>query len=211
MHKSILNNIKYGEIDYTSLCVWLSQYQNPRREIYNLVKKNELVRIKKGLFIFGPHIQLSPYSSEVLANLIYGPSYISKEYALSYHGLIPERVENITSITPKRKKIFDTPIGRFTYEYQSLEKYKRGFTQVALGGGRHVLMATKEKALVDRIWKIENIKTEGDLENLLYDDLRMNDEGMRSLSMKRLHYICVPFKKPILKCLITHVEKCKHA
>ena len=50
--------------------------------------------------------------------MIYGPSYVSKEYALAHHGLIPEGVTLVTSITPKRFKHFKTPVGEFVYDYQ---------------------------------------------------------------------------------------------
>ena len=56
----------------------------------------------------------TPISTEILANLIYGPSSISLDYALYYYGLIPEHVRVVTSITPQRNKIFNTPIGQFT-------------------------------------------------------------------------------------------------
>ena len=46
---------------------------------------------------------------EVLANLIYGPSYVSYEYALTYYGLIPERVFEVTSATTQKNKMFNTP------------------------------------------------------------------------------------------------------
>ncbi len=50
-----------------------------------------------------------PYSREILANLIYGPSCISLEYALQYYGMIPERVEAVTSVTVGRSRKFSTP------------------------------------------------------------------------------------------------------
>ncbi len=63
---------------------------------------------------------------KVLANLIYGPSYISLEYALQYWGLIPERVETVTSITGKRNKFFTTPLGNFSYRYLHKSKFIQG-------------------------------------------------------------------------------------
>jgi len=65
-----------------------------------------LIRVKKGLYIFGPKIAIRPYSKEVLANLIYRPSALSFEYALSLYGMIPERLEVISSLTPQRDMSF---------------------------------------------------------------------------------------------------------
>jgi hypothetical protein len=36
----------------------------------------------QGIYVFGERYRRSPFSREVLANMIYGPSYISLDYAL---------------------------------------------------------------------------------------------------------------------------------
>src|SRR5205085_9208942 len=99
------------EIDYQFLLSLLLEYARPREKISAWLKSGELIRVKKGLYIFGPQVAQGPYSPEVLANLIYGPSAISLNYALSFYGLIPERVTTITSITNKRNKQFSTAVG----------------------------------------------------------------------------------------------------
>lgn len=80
------------EIDYQFLLSTLSEYARPRDKISEWLKSGDLIRVKKGLYVFGEHIALTPYSHEILANLIYGPSAISLSYALAFYGLIPERV-----------------------------------------------------------------------------------------------------------------------
>ena len=139
------------EFDYTLLTAALSQYSGVRQKINELLKSGVIVRVKKGLYVFGPAYNQAPVCKEVLANLIYGPSCISLEYALSYHGLIPERVETLTSITPKRDKDFKTPLGQFTYRYLSLDKYPHGIEQVWLNSTHPVLMASPEKAICDYV------------------------------------------------------------
>ncbi|MEA3441146.1 MAG: hypothetical protein U9R58_12785 [Chloroflexota bacterium] len=100
----------HGEIfDYQVLLYTLSGYRKPRDKITRLLAAGAIVRIKKGLYCFGDPFRKKPISREHLANLIYGPSYISIDYALSYYGLIPERVETITSVTTHRSRDFDTP------------------------------------------------------------------------------------------------------
>ena len=83
--------VGHEELDTLTLNSVLSGYSNPRDKISRLVKEKVLIRIKKGLYIFGPQFAEKPYSNEILANLLYGPSAISLEYALSYYGLIPEK------------------------------------------------------------------------------------------------------------------------
>src|SRR5262245_31791812 len=113
IRKSVVNE----EIDYLLLTSLLKQYKRPRDKITQLLKSGALIRVKKGLYIFGSRYAKKPYILETLANLIYGPSYISLEYALAFYGMIPERVEVLTSVTNKRDKIFKTPVGLFTYRY----------------------------------------------------------------------------------------------
>src|SRR3989338_5882529 len=121
--QKLRNASKFEEIDYPFLLQLLREYAQPRDKITWLLKNRILIRVKKGLYIFGPEYARAPYSIEVLANLIYGPSYISMEYALSFHGLIPERVEIVTSVTSKRDKEFATPVGVFRYRYLHPRKY----------------------------------------------------------------------------------------
>ena len=80
------------EIDYQFLLSILKEYAHPRDKISEWLKSGDLIRVKKGLYIFGKQIAQTSYLLEVLANLIYGPSAISLSYALSFYGLIPERV-----------------------------------------------------------------------------------------------------------------------
>ena len=77
---------------------------------------------------------------EYLANLIYGPSYISLDYALSLHGLIPERVETITSVTTRRSRHFDTPFGTFSYRMLNGRRYAVGVLLESADQGGDVLV-----------------------------------------------------------------------
>lgn len=204
MKIQIDRKIHFGEFDYTVLVSLFSDYKNPRDQITKLLKEQQIVRIKKGLYIFGkvlPHAPL--YSREVLANQIYGPSYISKEYALAYYGLIPEKVVNITAMTPKRNKRFSTPIGIFEYEYLSLKRYQAGITLVKIDQSRQVLMATKEKAIVDCIYKLKGLQSTSDLKIFLCDHLRIDEDELKKLNIKNLVKINQVFKNRVVKLLIS--------
>ncbi len=111
----ILDRAPSVEIDYRFVMDCLKAYKCPTMKLDHLIKIGALIRVKKGLFVLGERIAKKKYSLELLANKIYGPSYVSLEWALQYHGLIPERVVEITSVTTKRSKCFETPLGRFSY------------------------------------------------------------------------------------------------
>jgi predicted transcriptional regulator of viral defense system len=172
------------EFDYTLLTSALSEYAAKDQKINELLKSGVITRVKKGLYVYGPGYNRAPVCKEVLANLIYGPSCISLEYALAYHGLIPERVATITSVTPKRDKAFDTPLGQFNYRYLGADKYPHGIEQVWLDDKHPILIASPEKALCDYVAlnKITTIATANDAKNFLESDLRIESSDWKRLN-----------------------------
>lgn len=198
------------EIDYQSLLNILHNYSRPRDKISEWLKSGDLIRVKKGLYVFGEHISLSPYSTEILANLIYGPSAISLNYALSYFGLIPERVTTITSITNKRNKLFSTPVGIFTYRYLNNNKYSIGIELIKNINQNHFLIASPEKAisdyisLVDKEIEITNID---EMHHYLLSDLRMDANGLRKLNLPKLTSISNLYDDRRLDILVVFLKK----
>ncbi len=87
---------------------------------YGLVKRalaaGEVVRIRRGLYSLAPKYLRQPLDLYSLAQKIYGPSYISLESALSYHGWIPEAVYLVASVCAKRSAQFNTPLGNFSFQ-----------------------------------------------------------------------------------------------
>lgn len=179
--------IPYEEFDYQVLLSALKGYAHPRDKITTLLRKGSIIRIKKGLYIFGEGTRKGLYSQEILANLIYGPSYISLEFALQYYGMIPERVESVTSATPGRSRKFSTPIGQFTYRKIPMAAFRTGVDQVATADGRPFLIAVPEKALADKLRSDRlPVQTRQGLQNWLFDDLRMEPTVIREMNYSRL-------------------------
>ncbi|MBW1701877.1 MAG: hypothetical protein JRJ11_13455 [Deltaproteobacteria bacterium] len=183
---TLRNSALTEEFDYNFIKHALSEYKNPRVKINDLLKKGEIIRVKKGLYVFGPELAREPYSKETLANLIYGPSYISLEYALSFYGLIPERVETVTSVTNKRKKLFNTPVGIFSYRYINPSIYSYGVTLYEVDKHHSILIATKEKALSDMLYFSEKMTDKARMEKHLFEDLRMDTEELTGLNLRKV-------------------------
>ncbi len=189
------------EIDYAFLMSALKNYAKPRQKISRWIKTKEIIRVKKGLYIFGPEIAQRPYSKELLANLISGPSTISLSYALSHYGLIPERVDTVTSITNNRNKQLETPIGLFTYQYLSDTRYQPGIQLVSFDNDQSYLMAIPEKALCDYIYfttKPVKISSLQNMELFLLEDLRIDETMMAELSLAHIKEIAAIYKSPIV-------------
>ncbi len=200
------------EIDYQFLLSMLNDYAHPRDKISEWLKSGDLIRVKKGLYVFGKQIAQTPYSLEVLANLIYGPSAISLSYALSFYGLIPERVTTITSITPKRNKKFSTPVGEFIYQYLNPQKYAVGIELAETSNTSQFLIACPEKALCDHIHLTDKsiiFSTLDDVESYLFHDLRIDESIMRQFKVSKLSNISEVYKDTRLVLLTNYIKKWK--
>lgn len=114
--------------------------------LHRYAKRGFIARIKKGLYIF-PDM---PPPELYLANKLYSPSYISCEFALSYHRVIPETVYEITSVTTRTTQKFER-LGK-VYSYRHI--MKKAFTGYTLEKQQNFtfLIANAEKAFVDTLY-----------------------------------------------------------
>lgn len=200
------------EVDYQFLLSALSDYARPRDKISTWLKLGELIRVKKGLYIFGEKVALIPYSKEVLANLIYGPSVISLNYALAFYGMIPERVTTVTSITNKRNKSFSTPVGEFSYQYLNPTKFPIGVELINANWKNNFLIASPEKALCDYIHLTDkkiNLNQFDTIETYLFHDLRIDEDALQQLHATKLMEICAGYNDPRLNILTQYIKKWK--
>lgn len=184
-------------------------YSKVNDKIANLVEKGELISLKKGFYVFSQPYRTSPLDMIAVANGLYAPSYVSFEYALSLHGMIPERVSEITSATFKNNKLYSTPIGRFSYQKIPMKAYPFGidwhFDEVE--GGRFI--ATPEKALCDKIRYDRGIGTLSQTQMLdyLYEDLRI--DLVQPLDVKMIEVIAEAYRSRNLKTLAILLKKGK--
>ena len=158
----------------------LRKYNDPVNKIHRLIKERKLFQLTKGLYETDEHAH--PFS---LAQSICNPSYISFESALSYYGLIPERVNVITSASlGKRKdKIYHNDFGTFSYTDIPVRAYPYGGRLVELSKNEYFQIATKEKALCDKLYKLPPINNYQELKSILFDDLRIYEEGLYEFNL----------------------------
>jgi predicted transcriptional regulator of viral defense system len=123
---------------------------------YGLVKRalasGEIIRIRRGLYCLAPKYQKKGVNLYTLAQLVYGPSYVSLESALSWHGWIPEAVQAITSVSFKKAKEFTTPLGVFSYDRVPQQVFYTQVERLTDASGNVFLMATPLKALADYVY-----------------------------------------------------------
>lgn len=130
-----------GEVDSVDLGRQLSRW----------VKSGKLIQLRRGLYALSePHRKIPPHPYFV-ANRLKRASYISLQSALEYHGLIPEYVPSITSVTTGRPETFSTPLGNFIFKHIKKELFF-GYQNIELGGGQSAFLARPEKALLDLLY-----------------------------------------------------------
>jgi len=81
---------QYGNVPITAnmLNNLLCSYKAPKMKIQAMVRNGSIIRIKKDMYVVSPEISGKPLSPELIANHLYGPSYVSLHYALNYYGII---------------------------------------------------------------------------------------------------------------------------
>lgn len=157
----------------------------PSKKIQSLEKEGDLIRLKRGLYVVNPEISGKPISAPLCANHIYGPSYVSLRWALRWYGLIPEQVHRMTSVTIKRSRSFDTPLGIFDY-YQVKVPYFSIGLRIVKEGGVSFIMASPEKALCDFILYDSYIPNRSlkRLWQYLEEDLRLDMDSLSQFDVK---------------------------
>lgn len=159
-----------------------NEVSNKDTKLSREVKNGKLFKIINGLYETNPNTP-----GYLLAGSIYGPSYISFEYALSHYGLIPERVSTITCATmgKKKKKQYNTDFGTFTYRDVPDSVYPEEILLITEDDYSYQI-ATPEKALCDKLYTLSPLSNYSVLENMLFNDLRIDEEEFRSLDSSKV-------------------------
>lgn len=165
-----------------------SEYKRPNDKIQDLLSKKILLSLKRGTYIVSPEYSNQSPEKITVANLLRGPSYVSLDYALSQYEAIPEKVLEITSVTSKTSKIFETEVGRFTYTHLPLPYYSYGISSVKIAQNQYGLMASPEKALCDKIVCTSNLQLRSKKETLefLIENLRIDQDWLGQLNLNTI-------------------------
>lgn len=175
---------------------------SPQRR-YSLVnraiKKGELLRLRRGLYLLTAQNSAKLFSKYYLANHILPYSIVSAESALSYHGWIPERVTSVTStVAYGRDKMFETPYGRFYYKKTAINSrhFLSGVNLIKIDQ-QPVWMADPLRALLDYIYWHKPPKLNVDF---LLESLRIELESLTELQRNDFESVqsLYPNKKVIL-------------
>jgi hypothetical protein len=146
--------------------------------VHRAVTAAEILRLKPGLFLLRPEFRKSNPHPFVVAALLHAPSHISLETALAHHGLIPEAVYQVASVTAARSRDFDTPVGRFTFQRVPARDPRAGVQAVKLGQDAWAFIASPPRAIADLVYLRPSVSWVKDGLGFLTDSLRMEEEDL---------------------------------
>lgn len=163
-----------------------------RNNLWRWVRKGYLIRLRQGYYTF-PEYLSQPGYPYFFANRIYRPSYISLHSALSFYGLIPEAVVQITSVTSLKTTSFVNDFGEFSYRTIK-ETLMFGYELKPMEGGPIIQFATPEKALLDLLYLDSFYNSEKEIEELRLDE----DILATDLDRDRMEAYCQKYKSTSL-------------
>lgn len=201
---------QFGTIPFShgALLPALKDYRRPNDKIAEWLRQGVLLSLKRGQYLLGdtgaePCLPL-------VANHLYGPSCVSLEYALAWHGLIPERVHEVTSVCTGRGRTIENALGRFSYARLPAKVYPCGITQVSVSPRETFLIASPAKALCDKLMLMPRLRVSGrtTMQRFLLDDLRLDPGALGALDLDvvRTYARCGTKTAPLralLQCLVS--------
>lgn len=176
----------------------LSNYSYPDNRISRMAKDNTLFFVTRGLYETNPNVP-----GYVLAGCIYGRSYLSFEFALSYYGLIPERVTTYTSATFKKKKAkeYNNYFGKYTYKDIPESAFSYGI-DVEKVDGYDFAIACPEKAVCDTLYQAKPMHNRRELKEFLFENMRIEKTVFSDLDSVWLRELAKRYNSTNLKLLL---------
>ncbi|MBM3312224.1 MAG: hypothetical protein FJY80_12040 [Candidatus Aminicenantes bacterium] len=141
----------------------------------------EIIRLKPGLFLLVPEFRKSHPHPFVIASLLHSPSHISLESALAHHGLIPEAVREVASVTPVRSRAFTTPVGVFSFTRVPATNPRAGVRAHKIDGRSWVFIASPARAIADLIYARREVSWERDGAAFLTDSMRIERGDLETI------------------------------
>jgi predicted transcriptional regulator of viral defense system len=147
---------------------FLTAAGDPRRinlQLSRWVKDGRVLRLRKGLYaLANPYRKVTP-EPFAIANQMRPACYVSLQSALSWHGIIPEFVATVTSVTTGRPQRFETPLGRFDFKHVKPDLFW-GYRRFEMSHRQTAYVARPEKALLDLLYLTPGADRPGYLQEL---------------------------------------------
>lgn len=157
--------------------------------VHRAVNKGEVLRLKPGLYCLAEPYRKTYLHPFLVAALLHSPSHISLESALSYHGLIPEAVLEVTSVTARRSRSFSTPVGDFSFQRVPTDQPRAGVRPVRIDKRGWAFIAGPLRAIADLVYLRKEISWDKDGAEFLQDSMRIEEDDLRNIPQEDFNEI----------------------
>lgn len=170
-------------------------------------KAGEIISLKRGTYMLAPEYRKSEPPQWTIAALLLSPSHVSLETALAYHGLIPEAVYQVASVSTQRSRSFDTPLGVFSYHCVPTKIPGAGVEALCEPAPFWFYMATPLRAIADMVYLNRTVTWQEDGLAYLFESLRIEEQDLQELQFDRCGEIIESFRNRRVKEFLKGMQK----
>jgi predicted transcriptional regulator of viral defense system len=167
----------------------------------------EVLRLKRGLYMLAPAYSRSNPHPFAVAAMLHSPSHVSLETALGFHGMIPEAVYQVASVTSLRSRRFDTPIGVFTFQHVPARAPLAGVEARKILDIYWAFVASPLRALADMVYLDRSVSWSGGGMRWLLESLRIEPDDLRGIAFDRCDEIVDAFGSRRVKAFLQGMRK----
>lgn len=149
--------------------------------VHRAASHGEVLRLKPGLYCLDEVYRKTHSHPFVVAAVLHSPSHISLESALSYHGLIPEAIFGVSSVTSLRSREFRTPLGHFTFQRVPADRPRAGVEMIRVDQDGWAFMASPIRAIADLVYLRKGIRWEPHGLPFLTESMRIEEEDLNGM------------------------------
>ena len=187
-------------ISFDALAQQFAGYTDVKGKIRREVQGGKLMQVARGLYETDARTD-----GKYLAGAIYGPSYLSFDYALSVHAPVYDTYTSATFRKGKTKR-YENAFGTFLYRDVPAAVYPLGMEIKVEGGGYSYQIASPEKALCDKLYSLSPVYSVRALKELLFDDLRIDEAAFFALQKDDISQLAPLYRATNLKLLAKFME-----
>ena len=174
--------------------------------VHRACQAGEILRLKPGLFVLAQPFRKSEPHPFVVAAVMHAPSHISLESALSHHGLIPEAVYQVSSVTVGRSREFSTPLGVFSFQRVPTGIPRAGVEAVAVARNAWAFIASPLRAIADAVYLNKDVTWKRDGLGYLTDSLRIEEDDLPGLSFDSAEEILESFRSRRVRAFLEGLQ-----
>ena len=133
--------------------------------------------------------------------------HISLETALWHHGLIPEALYQISSVTAARSRTYSTPVGVFSFDRVPSSNPRAGVEATRLEGGEWAFIASPLRAIADSVYLHREIDWGQDGPGFCTESLRIEEEDLPRIFFVHLEEVCDAVRNRRTRAYLEGLEK----